>query len=1098
MDKLKILSYNVCGLKNKVRDSYFLEFLSSFDVIILLETFIIEKDRDFINKNLKNFKLHFILAGRAAVFGRPRGGLIFLINLQSPCAKNLEFFETQNLFFIQCKNVGNLREPVNILPAYLNYNNWDTEFNSILDFLSQNILNNLIIIGDLNGRIGSEQNFPEGIIELTNNRLNGRRQSKDGEVNQKGQKLLSLFENNGLVILNGRAVGDTEGDFTFVGTAGSSVIDLAAVSVDCLPFIHDFKVLTFPGSDHLPIGLDLKLGITVAGDGGVSGGEGALLPLLPRLKWTSTDNSHYRDKMNITMLDYKLCENNETNVRELTNCILKAAHHTLVINNPKSFVKKEVWFDGECFSVRKKVFKLLNFYRKYNQTEVKRKYLEQCKKYKLLCKTKKLSHYNTLIDKLKQSKDSKECWQAINSFKGRTDKRVGNIPPDAWLTHFKALLNPPSLSDNIHYAEMFLEDEILDQDFNMSELKVVLKRVKEGKAPGLDRVPYEFYKNAPDSFLKHLLTFYNSIYSRGEVPESFKKSIVFPLHKKGDVQDVKNYRGLSFIDCVGKIFTSLLNNRLTLWLENKSIITECQAGFRKGYSTVDNIFNLTSIAHLKLSENKGKLYCFFVDFSSAFDTILRKAMIYKMACTGVSSKFLNVLKSYYEGTSAVVWSKDGVTDSFDTTMGLRQGCVLSPTMFSLFINDLPGALEGGCNFGGEKVNVLMYADDIVLMSPTATGLQHMIKNLEVYCKTWNLQVNLSKSKIMVVRNGGKLARNDKWWYNGERIQVVNEYKYLGVIITSNLSWEKHFKEKVKSAKLAINSVWSKFLDSRKVPLSSKLMCYNSIIKSIVCYCSQVWGFNASNTVESAQTCFIKKLFRLPQNTPNYVLYLETYFSKIYFHTALININYLIKLLSLPAHRLPNVLVKQLINKNLYCCKYWKALGRSRNVEVNFSLTGDGGSIVELQSQLIAVLEGEREAWRASCEGRARTSQYHQQYLNLDFDLGGRTLLTDNNDQTLISWAIKARAELLNLNYKPWLPGNNHFCSICNLCEIESSFHFIAKCPIFKDLRRNYFGKQQLEINEYYEFLNGKDWLVLTSYLKLAWNKRWALIQEFNY
>lgn len=304
-----------------------------------------------------------------------------------------------------------------------------------------------------------------------------------------------------------------------------------------------------------------------------------------------------------------------------------------------------------------------------------------------------------------------------------------------------------------------------------------------------------------------LLTVYNNIYKTGRVPESFKRSIVYPLHKKGDVNSVENYRGLSFIDCIGKVFISLVNNRLINWVNHKGLLTEFQAGFRKGYSTIDNIFNLTNIAHLQLTEKRGKLFTFFVDFSSASDTIDREALIFKMSCMGLSTKFLKMLGNYYQGTTAAVWCREGVTNHFDTSMGLRQGCICSPTNFAIFINDLTDVLQGGCYFGETRVNVLMYADDIVLLSPTATGLQHMINRLENYCETWNLRVNLSKSKIMVFRRGGRLGSGSKWWYKGKEIEIVNSYKYLGVNFTSTLSWELHFKEKSSASKFAVNSIW---------------------------------------------------------------------------------------------------------------------------------------------------------------------------------------------------------------------------------------------------------------------------------------------------
>lgn len=125
---------------------------------------------------------------------------------------------------------------------------------------------------------------------------------------------------------------------------------------------------------------------------------------------------------------------------------------------------------------------------------------------------------------------------------------------------------------------------------------------------------------------------------------------------------------------------------------------------------------------------------------------------------------LEVLTDLYNGTSAAVWCKEGVTNYFETEVGLKQGCIMSPLLFCLFVNDMVDTLNGGCVIGNLKIKALLYADDIVLMAPTATSLQLMINDLEKYCQQWNLKVNLTKSKIMVFRNGGKLGKNDKWYF----------------------------------------------------------------------------------------------------------------------------------------------------------------------------------------------------------------------------------------------------------------------------------------------------------------------------------------------
>lgn len=600
-----------------------------------------------------------------------------------------------------------------------------------------------------------------------------------------------------------------------------------------------------------------------------------------------------------------------------------------------------------------------------------------------------------------------------------------------------------------------------------------------------------FFLNAPDALLNGLIYIYNSIFESGNVPQTFKESIIFPLHKKGNINDVKNYRGLSFINCVAKIFINILDSRLSNWTSDRQLISEFQAGFRRGYSTIDNIFNLNAIVRLRLARTGGKLYAFFVDFSAAFDTIDRKSLLFKLSCIGVSTKFLNIFKNYYNGTRAGVWCGDSVTANFETSTGLRQGCSASPLMFTLFINDLPEALGGGCNFGGTRINILLYADDVVLLAPTSTCLQLMIRNLETYCETWNLRVNLEKSKIIVFRNGGKLASSDKWWFNGKRVEVVNSYKYLGVLFTTTLSWQSHFKDKARQAKLAINSVWNNLINNKSVPLSSKIMCFNSVIKSIVSYGAQVWGCFESEFLESVQKLFLKRLFRLPYNTPNYVIYLESGFKKLFFYNMITNLNYLLKVLHFSDNRLPLILAKQIINQNLDWCRQWKMLGEKVGVDVDFGPEA-------VKSRCLTVVEKLSDVWIGECIGRARTSIHHSQLISLDLglELGDRSYLTDNADVSFVSWIIKARAELLYLNGKPWSTGNK-FCSLCNMGEIETTFHFIALCPILSNLRLTFLHNRVLSEGDFISFLNGRDWRALVNYLKNAWQYRWILIQEFN-
>lgn len=180
----------------------------------------------------------------------------------------------------------------------------------------------------------------------------------------------------------------------------------------------------------------------------------------------------------------------------------------------------------------------------------------------------------------------------------------------------------------------------------------------------------------------------------------------------------------------------------------------------------------------------------------------------------------------------------------------------------------------------------------------------MIKCLERYCQKWNLHVNLDKSKIVIFSNGGKLARNERWWYNGKRIEVVNEYKYLGVILTSKLSFYKHFEAKVASAQLAMNSL-NNITFNNEMPFSSKMQIFNAVRKSMVSCGAQIWEAKSYNALEVFQKFFIKTTLRLPLYTPDHILYLETHILPLLINTVRIHLAYKNRCLKLKDDRYPN-------------------------------------------------------------------------------------------------------------------------------------------------------------------------------------------------
>ena len=205
------------------------------------------------------------------------------------------------------------------------------------------------------------------------------------------------------------------------------------------------------------------------------------------------------------------------------------------------------------------------------------------------------------------------------------------------------------------------------------------------------------------------------------------------------------------------------------------------------YSTVDAIFILESLINKSIREKK-RLYCAFIDLKRAFDSVYRNDLRYKLIKNGLDGKLFDIIRSIYSDVKSCVKNFNSLSDFFKSDVGLLQREVLSPFLFSLFVNDLETYLEQNPNasltLDQLSMYLLMFADDTVIFSESVEGLQLSLNNLESYCNKWDLTVNIDKTKIVVFKKGGSLSRQEKWTYAGETVEIVNSFNYLGIVLSS--------------------------------------------------------------------------------------------------------------------------------------------------------------------------------------------------------------------------------------------------------------------------------------------------------------------------
>lgn len=217
------------------------------------------------------------------------------------------------------------------------------------------------------------------------------------------------------------------------------------------------------------------------------------------------------------------------------------------------------------------------------------------------------------------------------------------------------------------------------QNYNLNlyiqkdEIIKCIQKLKNNKAGGEDAIINEYIKTTSNQFIEIYEKLFNLIFDTGFIPESWVVGNIIPIYKnKGDSNDPKNFRPITLVSCLGKLFTAILSERLSKYSDDFFVMHENQCGFRQGYCTVDNLFTLYSFFEL-LKRKKKKMYCAFIDFEKAFDKIWREGLWYKLLINNINGKMLNVIQNIYKDIKSNIIFNNSKSDYFPCDNGIRQG-----------------------------------------------------------------------------------------------------------------------------------------------------------------------------------------------------------------------------------------------------------------------------------------------------------------------------------------------------------------------------------------------------------------------------------------
>lgn len=709
---------------------------------------------------------------------------------------------------------------------------------------------NLMLGGDFNARTAEE-----GSIINEQDGTEFKRKSKDKILNKEGERLLQLIEENGLNLLNGNTTGDEEGHLTFIDSKGESVIDYCIVNENARNKIKSFRVLLSTETQHQPLQVELE-GRKI---------EDEKTEYTSFISWSEESIKKYK---------HKLTENLSTtkNIDDLTAITKQCLPYR---TKQKKDTKTRSWWDKKCENGRKRMRRAL---RKWKQNEgSKEKYLKEKKKYKEICGNRKEEYAKEEKEKIENLKNEGEIWSYIKA--ERKEKRTvsRNISMDAWYTHFVAQLEG-SAEKTINTFTTRQQQEPTSK-ITIEDVRRQINKLKKHKAPGEDSIQNEAWIYGTDTQIESLTEAVNKIWMGEGFPENWKKGIIIPIHKKGDKHMAQNYRGITLLNTAYKIYATLLTEKLLSEVEDKNIVPDNQAGFRKGRSTVDNIYILNYAVQKEISKEQGKLYALFADLKAAFDIVNRQKLFSMMNNLGISENLVTRIAEIYSETLSTIKVNDKESASFWTTRGLRQGCPLSPLLFAIYLSDIESELEkgqtGGVVIGRYKFWSLLYADDLVIVAITKEEMESLIKRMEKYLSKKEMTLSTQKSKIVRFSKSRGREPKEEWYWKGERLEKVKTFKYLGYTFQKNGNHDCHIKELRKKANIVMAQIWG--IGERKFNsnYNLRMFLFDKTVVSIALYAAEIWGWEVSQEIERLQYKYIRWLLGLNTFTPTYMLLEET-------------------------------------------------------------------------------------------------------------------------------------------------------------------------------------------------------------------------------
>ncbi|GFO02811.1 retrovirus-related pol polyprotein from type-1 retrotransposable element r2 [Plakobranchus ocellatus] len=314
------------------------------------------------------------------------------------------------------------------------------------------------------------------------------------------------------------------------------------------------------------------------------------------------------------------------------------------------------------------------------------------------------------------------------------------------------------------------------------EVETAIKKMKHGKATGPDNISLELIEALEDFGIGKVTHLLNEIYDTGQIPTDLSKSIFIALPKKPGATECELHRTISLMSHITKVLLKI--GMLRIRNKIKPEIAEEQCGFVEDKGTSNAIYILRTFIERALEVQKDVYLC-FIDYTKAFDRICHDEIITELKQLKIDGKDLRIIKTMYWEQTAAMRIENKTSTFQDIKRGVRQGCVLSPDLFSLYSEIIMRNLENhpGIKVGGQNINNLRYADDTVLIAENKEDLQKLLNIVEEESRKKGLELNSKKTEVMVISRKQESPKCDIF-INKVKLKQ-KKFKYLGTIISND-------------------------------------------------------------------------------------------------------------------------------------------------------------------------------------------------------------------------------------------------------------------------------------------------------------------------